>query len=1005
MVFVVCGSNRFYGEFWSAFHAPKDHAVTDCISRAMSEVYRLSSALADIGSNAATTKGEIIPHLVHCSRLLRPMVVWEISGILLTLTMAVFIYWFFPIWKLRTQRLQPMNPSDPPGLPQEFQRLCVEAALPAVPILVWNPLAVDSPLAFGRNGQYYVALSGAFIARYFYADKGAFRAIVRHELAHIRNGDIDNTYLTIAAWIAFLLTNLAPAIAIYLLTNLGWPEAADLLLNGILWTGVITLSGLAVLRAREYYADVQACVWDRTYSNMDRALAELRAATGAGWRRHFRFHPEPIERRQVLADTSRLFRLSVGDAIGIGVAAWVAVDAISGVAAAFFPPEPRKFFLFFWSIKVAVPAIAMVFAVGAIGIGVWRGAFASLLRGEEPSKGTGRLGVALVIGYLLEQAVYLVLGYLDSAKEGSIPFRLEFRVLETNLLIGIILMASCFLIFRWISDAASAWLEVVLESGSPRAILILTVAMALILVVGTFASATFVTYFLSLTSVRESPDWIYSYGLVIGPPLLFASVVVWAFPLAAWFWRKGTGPPAFSSWVFLEGPAAEFPHQQPLRPGGALMTGLVIGLAFWLLWEMVYFRGYFRADIANQIRSAYSWFSTLMVRSFANPDYAIVMSAVTFQACAAAVAAVRARRFSALCGLFAASVAASIVVVGDFLFFGIGTDHLMLAPLVLISIGAVVALPTAIVAAWVRTLACRSLSVIRRGKKYHGPDTTLSNSSITISIQGVDWRLSAVPFGERKAQKDRKYQGWSLFSRGCVACLGIVVGIGWVSRIRQAVLAEREVNFYRASAERGDSNAQNKFGTMYFNGQSVTRDDGQAVFWWRKAAEQGHAAAQNNLGMMYAFGRGTPRDDAVAVKWFRKAADQGVADAQNNLGMMYFEGRTLPKDDAVALQWFRKAAEQGHAAAQNNLGMMYAVGRGTPRDDAVALKWVRKAAEQGHPGAQDYLGQIYEQGRSVNRDDQQALVWFRKAAEQGYLDAREHLQSMCARGIHAACSR
>jgi TPR repeat protein len=84
---------------------------------------------------------------------------------------------------------------------------------------------------------------------------------------------------------------------------------------------------------------------------------------------------------------------------------------------------------------------------------------------------------------------------------------------------------------------------------------------------------------------------------------------------------------------------------------------------------------------------------------------------------------------------------------------------------------------------------------------------------------------------------------------------------------------------------------------------------------YRNAADQGNASAQSALGSMYANGDGVSRDYAAAVSWSRKAADQGNAHAQSDLALMYFNGRGVLKDYAAALCWARKAADQGDARA------------------------------------------------------------------------------------------
>ncbi len=59
----------------------------------------------------------------------------------------------------------------------------------------------------------------------------------------------------------------------------------------------------------------------------------------------------------------------------------------------------------------------------------------------------------------------------------------------------------------------------------------------------------------------------------------------------------------------------------------------------------------------------------------------------------------------------------------------------------------------------------------------------------------------------------------------------------------------------------------------------------------RLAADRGDAAAQNNLGMMYYDGDGVAQNYGEAVRYFRLAADQGDAGGQFAVGRMYYDGR------------------------------------------------------------------------------------------------------------------
>jgi S1-C subfamily serine protease len=96
----------------------------------------------------------------------------------------------------------------------------------------------------------------------------------------------------------------------------------------------------------------------------------------------------------------------------------------------------------------------------------------------------------------------------------------------------------------------------------------------------------------------------------------------------------------------------------------------------------------------------------------------------------------------------------------------------------------------------------------------------------------------------------------------------------------------------------------------------VTKDFGEAVYWFRRAAEQGNAQAQCNLGLCYSAWDDMPKDLPNAFKWFRKAAEQGDADAQNELAKMYFGGDGVPVNYVEAYKWVLLAAANGNEPAK-----------------------------------------------------------------------------------------
>ena len=197
-------------------------------------------------------------------------------------------------------------------------------------------------------------------------------------------------------------------------------------------------------------------------------------------------------------------------------------------------------------------------------------------------------------------------------------------------------------------------------------------------------------------------------------------------------------------------------------------------------------------------------------------------------------------------------------------------------------------------------------------------------------------------------------------------------------------LQAQKADDYRAAASRGDAEAQFYLGSCYFNGDGVSQDYKQAVYWLTKAANQGNAEAQFGLGSCYYNGYGVSQDYKQAVYWYTKAANQGDVLAQAGLGDCYYGGYGVSQDYKQAVYWFTKAANQGNAEAQCGLGWCYLMGDGVSLDSKQAVYWLTKSANQGVAEAQFALGFHYE----VVEDYKEAVNWYTKAANQGDASAQ-----------------
>ncbi len=128
--------------------------------------------------------------------------------------------------------------------------------------------------------------------------------------------------------------------------------------------------------------------------------------------------------------------------------------------------------------------------------------------------------------------------------------------------------------------------------------------------------------------------------------------------------------------------------------------------------------------------------------------------------------------------------------------------------------------------------------------------------------------------------------------------------------------------WFQKAALKGNKNAQNMIGQMYYDGDGVKRSYEKARGWFEKAAEQNHAEAQYMLGLIHYYGRGVQKNFTTAAQWFGKAAKQKYNAAQYMLGLIHYEGKGMKKNLTEAEKWFRQAAEEGDQDAQYMLGLV-----------------------------------------------------------------------------------
>jgi hypothetical protein len=638
-----------------------------------------------------------------CARELnRPLGWWMLAGVGGLLGVTTVIYWVFPVWKVRRGGLVPMESEDAPEVMRTVEGLCSQAGQHPAPLIVWQPLvAVPAALAFGRIGRRYVALTGGLVMQH-YTDPAAFRAILLHELAHLRNGDVDKAYFAIAAWHSFLLTAVTPyALSLVLRWQWDWMWVVGVVWHVAALATFVYLMRNAILRARETYADLRASVWEGATGRLDHVLESLPTPRASVWRAVWRVHPDPAERRRALRETARLFEVGFGDALGAGIAAGIAV---SGVTMLFSYLSGHSLGAHWAASLVFAPL-----ATGVVGGGAWRAAFAALVH-REALPGVSRLGLGLGLGVVIGLAISFetmlgFLGFLETDDPAHV-----LTALAAQLVWNAVLVISLVLFLRWIVKGAAAWLPLassrravrvmctvgLLSAGGLLAawlglLFVIREVLTSLVGVGAVDPATFAILGVSIGGLG-------ALALALQPPTLLALVTLWAFPLAATTWPRQIRSTETSGWAFLDapppGPLISRPPVAQHHLALALRAGMQAGIAF------------------NGLVLLYQvWWSThIQGTSLANDESKVlfvtaqISRSILLQAVVAAIVASKPRGSGWLHGLLSAFVAACIMaggILGWNVAFGGSIEPGFAWSIfgLVVGIGAVAAAPVALVAA------------------------------------------------------------------------------------------------------------------------------------------------------------------------------------------------------------------------------------------------------------------------------------------------------------------
>ena len=235
-------------------------------------------------------------------------------GVLIVAAGAIFLAQ--PWWYRRRKHLTEVTAAGAGDLVNRLEQVRQRAG--AGPV-VWLLQPLDARLsafAFGRPRCRFVVISGgAAVAAV--RKPAAFDAVVLHELAHIKNRDIDQTYLALAIWRAFVVAALLPLAVLLILSGARGEPQQQIWRVAVMALIVYALRN-AILRAREFDADARVRQLDPETA-LGAVLADLPARTGRrarslGWR-----HPSGQERAAALRDPAPLYRFGFWDGLAIGL--------------------------------------------------------------------------------------------------------------------------------------------------------------------------------------------------------------------------------------------------------------------------------------------------------------------------------------------------------------------------------------------------------------------------------------------------------------------------------------------------------------------------------------------------------------------------------------------------------------------------------------------------------------------------------------------------------------
>jgi Zn-dependent protease with chaperone function len=376
------GYNQTQGRHWVA-------VVVSCAGQAQQARSSLPPVQAELAREALEAKCRNAVELRRAA--------YELGGVGAVGAGALAVVYLAPVLVRRRRRLRGL------GLPLQgaggrLAELAAETGIRRMPRIERGPASQRDAFSYGAPGRPRVVLPPAVAVRW--RDRELFDPLVRHELAHIRHRDVALAWLARSVWYALAPLLILP-LAVSLLSS-DHSILADLLWRVALLGLTVLLVSAALLRSREYDADLRAA---RVAGEIESLTALLRRSSGGHDRNPLRQlvarHPTPDQRILVLQDPERAAGVTFLDGFSPAFLAGLLFPLVSTVVVVMFTGSGRTDLGDSVAALVAGPLLG-----GSVGLGLWRAAVAGRVAGIRRQAGPVALGVAagLLLGQLASLA-------------------------------------------------------------------------------------------------------------------------------------------------------------------------------------------------------------------------------------------------------------------------------------------------------------------------------------------------------------------------------------------------------------------------------------------------------------------------------------------------------------------------------------------------------------------------------------------------------------------------